>query len=424
MRRILPLILATILIMPQMLFAATAEDGYQLGRECYYDLLKSEEKKQQRANWESCITRFDEIYKKHPKSLRAADSLYTKGKMYEQLHEYSKNKNDLMTALTRYNSFVKEYPDHRLADDALYQIGTIRIDKLKQKDKGAKALNVILEKYPNGDMADDARVALEERGLPLKSSSNSEKNSNASVLLGVEHRSQDDLAQVAFFFSILPKYKSFTLDKDEENNKPRRLVIDFEQANLSNSLKKDINVASNLFERIRLAQKNESQTRAVLDLADAESYEILTLGENVIVSLNNKGLNKKEIKEKDTPISTPKIKEKNLKPLRAFPTKSDNSSWNIKRVVIDPGHGGKDPGAIGPHGTKEKDVALAISKRLANSLKKNLGVEVYLTRTRDKYLSLDERVEFANRKKADLFISVHANASTKKEAHGVETFFL
>lgn len=92
------------------------------------------------------------------------------------------------------------------------------------------------------------------------------------------------------------------------------------------------------------------------------------------------------------------------------------------RVVLDPGHGGKDPGAQGPGGT-EKESVLDISLRVASKLKK-LGVEVHLTRTDDRYVSLAERKDLANRVEADLFVSVHANASRDADLFGIETYYL
>lgn len=93
-------------------------------------------------------------------------------------------------------------------------------------------------------------------------------------------------------------------------------------------------------------------------------------------------------------------------------------------IVIDPGHGGTDVGAIGPAGTYEKQVTLAISRRLARALREQLGCQVTLTRDKDVYLSLDQRNAIANRRKADLFLSIHANAAESKEQRGVQTYYL
>jgi len=98
----------------------------------------------------------------------------------------------------------------------------------------------------------------------------------------------------------------------------------------------------------------------------------------------------------------------------------DNS---IKKIVIDPGHGGKDPGAVGYTGKQEKDVVLSVAEILKNQLLKE-GFEVFLTRDTDEFVSLKSRTERANQVKADLFVSLHCNASKSREADGVEVYFL
>lgn len=96
----------------------------------------------------------------------------------------------------------------------------------------------------------------------------------------------------------------------------------------------------------------------------------------------------------------------------------------IRTIVIDPGHGGKEVGAIGPHGLMEKDVTLMVAKKLANQLQAKLGTRVVLTREDDSLVSLDQRTAIANQYKADLFLSVHMNAAVVKGAKGSETYFL
>lgn len=111
--------------------------------------------------------------------------------------------------------------------------------------------------------------------------------------------------------------------------------------------------------------------------------------------------------------------------LAAAPARADRDGGLV--VVIDPGHGGDKDGAIGPDGTKEKDVALAIALRLEAALRA-AGHEPVLTRRDDTGLGLGERIALANERGADLFLSVHANSMPTTEArsrvHGVETFFL
>lgn len=96
----------------------------------------------------------------------------------------------------------------------------------------------------------------------------------------------------------------------------------------------------------------------------------------------------------------------------------------IRRIVIDPGHGGKDPGTVGPHGVQEKDMNLLIAQELAEELRNRHGYEVLLTRMDDTFIPLSERAGLANKYNADLFISLHCNASLSPKLKGFEVYFL
>ena len=110
---------------------------------------------------------------------------------------------------------------------------------------------------------------------------------------------------------------------------------------------------------------------------------------------------------------------------RPAPAPSDNVARGVlKTVTLDPGHGGSETGATGRGGLQEKDVALAIARRLGQLLESRLGVRVLLTRDGDNYLELDERTTIANNNKSDLFLSIHANASPRQNASGSEVYYL
>lgn len=96
----------------------------------------------------------------------------------------------------------------------------------------------------------------------------------------------------------------------------------------------------------------------------------------------------------------------------------------LQVVVLDAGHGGHDPGAIGPSGLMEKELVLDITRRVARLLEGELGVRVLLTRDDDHFVPLQDRTSFANRERADLFVSIHANAHPQAASTGVETYFL
>jgi len=102
----------------------------------------------------------------------------------------------------------------------------------------------------------------------------------------------------------------------------------------------------------------------------------------------------------------------------------EKKKWLIDKIVIDPGHGGKDPGAIGKGNTYEKNVVLAISLELARLFVRKTDIEVLMTRDDDKFIELKKRTEFANKHGAKLFISIHANSNPYRSIRGVSTYFL
>ena len=104
--------------------------------------------------------------------------------------------------------------------------------------------------------------------------------------------------------------------------------------------------------------------------------------------------------------------------------RSEKEKWEFKTIVIDAGHGGKDPGAVGYRGTKEKDIALDVAKRLEKKLAKNMKVKIVMTRDEDIFLRLSERTKIANESNGSLFISIHTNAAEDRRASGFETFLI
>ena len=115
------------------------------------------------------------------------------------------------------------------------------------------------------------------------------------------------------------------------------------------------------------------------------------------------------------PYNTPTARHKKAK-------RKSISAIAIKTIVIDPGHGGKDPGAVSPHGLKEKYISLSIARYLKRYLTAK-GFKTYLTRNKDIYLTLWARVKFAREHNADLFISIHANSNHSRRRKGVEVYY-
>lgn len=117
----------------------------------------------------------------------------------------------------------------------------------------------------------------------------------------------------------------------------------------------------------------------------------------------------------------PRVKKPSL--TKVPPRIASASSEVLRTIVLDPGHGGEDPGAVGPKGTFEKDVNLEIAKKLLRELKRP-GLNVILTRENDEFVPLARRTQIANEHRADLFVSIHCNASLSENARGFEVYFL
>ena len=137
------------------------------------------------------------------------------------------------------------------------------------------------------------------------------------------------------------------------------------------------------------------------------------------------------LKAKDSlPPATPKAKPSSVTPkVKTSPSPVPPVLPQIKMkpvkemvIVLDPGHGGKDPGALGRQGTREKEIVLKIAKQVKDMIQERLGAEVLLTRDKDIFVKLEDRAEFANSKKADLFVSIHVNSHRQRSVKGLELY--
>lgn len=223
-----------------------------------------------------------------------------------------------------------------------------------------------------------------------------------------------NFTRIAIDIGKLREYHSDTLFT------PDRIFVDIYQAKLNAILhNKVISVNNGYVSQIRIAQKNPTTVRVVVDLdfEEIKRYQIFHLFDpfRIVIDIY------------PDYADLPEPPAKTTKP--AQPTKSGYSmarqlGLGVGRIVIDPGHGGKDPGAIGRKGTQEKGVVLDVSKRLQKLLENNSELEVILTRESDIYVPVENRPIIANQKRADLFISIHANANPKKNYAGIATFYL
>lgn len=193
--------------------------------------------------------------------------------------------------------------------------------------------------------------------------------------------------------------------KFESNSLPNpdRLYFDLSGCVLSNDIKSSMSLNDGIIETVRASQFKPGTVRIVLDVKKLKSFYAFTVEDPHRLVIDVYTEKSHLPAEKDT---------------------AKKEFIGIKRIVIDPGHGGQDPGAIGSGGIREKDIVLDVGKELGKILKEEYHMTVIFTREEDVFVPLNERTDTANQQKADLFISLHANASPRKAARGIETYIL
>ncbi|MFZ6016630.1 MAG: N-acetylmuramoyl-L-alanine amidase [Nitrospirota bacterium] len=178
---------------------------------------------------------------------------------------------------------------------------------------------------------------------------------------------------------------------------PDRLYFDLMNTAIAKEIKTSLPVGDGILKTVRAGQFKPDTVRVVLDLEKIVDFSAFVLDNPARLVIDVYGTRK--IKKPDTEVAR-------------------------RKIVIDPGHGGHDPGAIGPRGLYEKNVVLDIALKLKEILLTDPANEVFLTRETDIFIPIEERTVIANNKNADLFISIHANASPRRKARGVETYLL
>lgn len=422
--------------------AGNADEAYKTARKAYSVLKASRSKQEYRHHWMGVIQQFQKVYKKHPKSHRADDARYMVGTLYYDLYGVSYLRTDLNRAAEAFQALVAHYPKSNLADDGQFYIG--KIYRLKKKDgKAYIAFRTVVDRYPRGDMRKAAQRELAHIKPPAKERAKwkelSRKTSNQGhtfSLSSVKHWSNPDYTRIAIYVSGEVEFSHNKLSANSKSGKPPRIYIDLRQTEIGKKFANsnprlsdtwEVPIGDGLLKRARVGQFTKDIVRVVLDLDSIQDYQVIPLSDpfRILIDIHGKpGASRRVTGNTGNGPSGPESSDRIKKLIE-----SDQGSLatqlglKVRTVVIDPGHGGHDTGAIGPRGVREKDVVLEIAKRVEKQLTKS-GLKVVMTRTGDTYPTLEERTAMANQLGADLFVSIHANASSNHRAGGTETYFL
>ncbi|MBU4260528.1 MAG: N-acetylmuramoyl-L-alanine amidase [Proteobacteria bacterium] len=380
-----------------------------------YNNLTFNQGERSRDRWLRCVKSLRMEYHRDPGHTKAPFALFMLGTMYEDMYSRFHDPRDLTEAAGYYEDLALIFPKDNLADDALLNLGTICLEKKSNGKKAETIFARIIAVYPDGDMAQSAALMLrrmknghEPPSQPAVISAKKEEQSPdqpmAYLSQPIRFWSTKNYTRVVIEPSYPVQFKEAFLKAD--GDLPRRLYVDLFNSRIAPTFQNAIPIQDGLLRQLRGAQFDKTTVRVVLDTESVQDYKIFTLEDPFRVVIDVTGTKPK-----------PQTPQK-------LPTLAEQFGLGVKTIVIDPGHGGKDPGALGISGLQEKDVVLKVAKKVAAILEKETAFKVLLTRDRDVFIPLEERTAIANTKEADLFVSIHANSAPNIHANGVETYFL
>ena len=435
---------------------------YDKAKFYFNQLLTNQSLAQERYNWSKGAQNFRRIYLSNSKSEFAAPCLYMLGRMYHLMYKQFDHDSDLNESISYYKDTARLFSNHSLADDAYYALGLIYLGDKNSAEESAEYFARIVRNYPSGDMHARAEDMLKQISrdhdiaLPKSMVGNSPLGKLNNVL-PVKYWSSDNYTRIVVKASGPVSYEDSILPKT--NNAPRRLYVDFHDSYIEPRYRAPIPISDGLLRSIRTGQYSKNTVRVVLDIDRIDSYKIYSLPDpfRVVIDVRGDSITSAKSIQRIASTQTKRyfgssssveasgmvvlkdrkkyVPGENLSFPAATGSESDQASdqtelslaqqlgLGVRTIVLDPGHGGKDPGAVA-NGMMEKDIVLTLAHQLKPLLEKQLGCEVLLTRDDNTFISLEERTAIANAKGADLFISLHVNAHRSNKVRGVETYFL
>ncbi len=449
--------------------------AYDAARADYARLLKDKKRQKLRSAWEICINRFDRISSSSRGTKYARLASYYSAEARERLYKISRVHSDLVRAGRAYLRCVKDYPKSREAAKARKRLKALGIapDRLAaRKSTGS----VVYERPALKGNRRGRVITLSRASRPVNDGILTSSLTPAAVqgntpetAQGADSTKPDTEKKLVRINEIRHwsnvGYTRVVIDMDGEAGytsgrlkNPDRLFFDLKNAYLPKGHEDvSIDVNDGVLRRIRASQYNADTVRVALDLASIASSRTLMLQNptRLIIDVSGKSQPINTVCRTDVPgegyknMSSHAPKQKTSEPQKTAPASvpapapaafapattasaasvaakpaSRPQPCGIGTIVIDPGHGGKDTGAIGCNGLYEKNVVLDIGLRLRKIIRRNFNCKVVMTRDRDVFIPLDERPGIAVQNDADLFISIHANASRDPAAHGIETYLL
>ncbi len=400
------------LVGPKPAAGADARQRYLQAEKAYRELRHAPKKQKYRQPWMQCIEKFEAVHRVDPDGPWAAAGLFMSGTLYRELHKHSFREADLQEAADIFQRILKRYPKSRYARKARAQLET-----LAEPKTAAAPAKVSAKAAERGDaIGAMIQQAAADAGAPAAAVGGAA--AGQARVENLRYWSNNRYTRVVIDVSRETSFRHHLLKKDPALGKPQRLYVDLEGSRLAGGVQKMVAIDDNLLKNVRAGQFTPEAVRVVMDIKSFDRYKIFSLRNPYRIVIDVWG----DASGAPSPVQIAAPGGNAPIPAGAL---AKQLALGVRRIIVDPGHGGKDFGAPGYlKGVYEKDIVLAIGKRLAKKLRRELNCEVIMTRSTDKYLTLEERTAIANTENADLFISIHTNAHRDRNAYGIETYFL
>jgi len=371
---------------------------------CYQNLLDNTRLQKYRDRWLSCIGKYKAAHSADTKGSHAAEAMYRSGVLTYELYKRSFASSDKANALVLLNKTAQSYPNSPYGRKAEINVSAITGKPMK-----------------TGTTDAIQQVIAESKASPSKGKQTAAVGTGSRTLIqGLRHWSNPSYTRIVIDANKETSYRHRLLNQDPSINKPKRLYVDLDHSRLGDDFEKVVPINDNLLSNVRAGQHTSESVRVVVDIKSFKTYKIFSLRNPFRIVIDVWG-----IATASSPPATTSGKMQQDSAKISPSALAKQLALGVSKIVIDPGHGGRDYGAPGYYkGVHEKNIALALAKKLAKKIRAELSCEVVLTRETDKYLTLEERTAIANTKNADLFISIHTNSAKDRRAFGLETFFL
>jgi N-acetylmuramoyl-L-alanine amidase len=384
--------------------AAVQARKLEAGKASLEKLRSDPRRRRYRDGWEAVLRELDGAVKAAPNGPRAAEAALTAVRARADLWDVTRSPIDARAAIAALRKVDDDHPGPSGAQALAAALGLAT--RAHDAQEGAAAARRLAERYPQDAKAIGTPVGLAPAPAAAKPQKPAVAEPQKPVVVGDDDE-EDDAPE--------PPTAAATREPDVDVGQEAAKVVE-EMVNdaMGHATAPQTKPATPPKTAAAAGKDDELPEPEAPEAPPSRTPPIVRAVKDAVAALTE---------TEDDPATAAKARELRATALASHSSLATQLGLKVRRVVVDAGHGGKDTGAVGPHGVREKDLTLSIARKVAGRLKA-LGFTVTMTRRGDSFVSLDERTRIANEAHADLFVSIHCNAARKRKLEGVETWTL